>query len=457
MRIEDLTEKILELIGGKTNVCDVQNCMTRLRVTVADMEKVDVPNLMALEDVLGVVKENPIQIILGPGKVQKAAAEFKSSLKDGYVKPVPLSLDKSWEDNKAAHATHHRMNPLRDILAKVSGIFTPMIPAVIAAGLCSGIGGLLQQWAPQNLGALLYLSQFLQFIGNTFFYGFTVFTGIYAAKAFGASPALGGLLGAMTLTPASCALPGMGGGILGVILGAWVLSVIEKWLRNRVPDRITLLVTPFVSLLLSSVIFIYLIMPSAGWAAQGIVKGIRFLTDSPYLAVRLVTGFILSACFLPLVMGGHHHIFVVLYALELQLLGDISLLPCLIMAGAGQVGASLAIGLKAGKRGNTRMEKLIEKAIPGAVLGVGEPLIYGVTLPMKKPFLTAGLGAGFGGALCLAMKVRMCAWGISGIAAIPLMLDGAMMLYFLGALLLSYIMGFVITMVMVPGEGIQNG
>ena len=73
MRIEDLTEKILELIGGKNNVCDVQNCMTRLRVTVADMEKVDVPSLMALEDVLGVVKENPIQIILGPGKVQKLA------------------------------------------------------------------------------------------------------------------------------------------------------------------------------------------------------------------------------------------------------------------------------------------------------------------------------------------------------------------------------------------------
>lgn len=457
MTVADLAESILTLLGGKNNICDVQNCMTRLRVTVASMDHVDVPKLMALPEVLGVVKENPIQIILGPGKVQKVAAEFKDSLKDGYVKPVPLSPHKSWEDNKAAHATHHRMNPIKNGLAKVSGIFTPMIPAVIAAGLCTGFGGLLQQWAPQNMGAILYLSQFLQFIGNTFFYGFTVFTGIYAAKAFGASPVLGGLLGAMTLTPASCTLPGMGGGILGVILGAWILATLEKWLKKQVPDRITLLVTPFVSLLLSSVIFIYLIMPSAGWLAQGIARGIRFLTDSPYLVVRLLTGFALSACFLPLVMGGHHHIFVVLYALELQLLGDISLLPCLIMGGAGQIGASLAIGLKAGKLGNSRMEKLVKKAIPGAILGVGEPLIYGVTLPLKKPFLTAGLGAGFGGALCLALRVRMCAWGISGLAALPLMKNGQMMLYFLGALLLSYMMGFLITLVMVPGEVIKNG
>ena len=99
MNIPDLTEQILSLLGGKENIVSAQNCMTRLRVMLQDLNQADVPSLMSLEDVMGVVKENPIQIILGPGKVQKVAAEFQDSLKTGYVKPVPLSVDKSWEDN----------------------------------------------------------------------------------------------------------------------------------------------------------------------------------------------------------------------------------------------------------------------------------------------------------------------------------------------------------------------
>ena len=251
-------------------------------------------------------------------------------------------------------------------------------------------------------------------------------------------------------------MAGLGGGILGVILGAYILSVIENWLKNRLPNQITLLVTPLVSMLLSVVLYVFILMPVTGWLAQAVVSGIRFFTASPYLVLRLITGFLLGAMFLPMVMGGHHHIFVVLYALELQQMEDISLLPCFIMAGAGQVGASLAVWLRAKQAGNRRMEELIRKAIPAAILGVGEPLIYGVTLPMKKPFLTAGLGAGFGGALCLGAGVRMCAWGISGLAAVPLMKTPAMMLWFLGALLLSYVMGFVITALLIRKDAMQN-
>ena len=155
-------------------------------------------------------------------------------------------------------------------------------------------------------------------------------------------------------------------------------------------------------------------------------------------------------------MGGYHHIFVILYALELQQVGEICLLPCFIMAGAGQVGACLALLIKAKHMGNHRIENLISKSLPAAFLGVGEPLIYGVTLPMKKPFLTAGLGAGFGGALCLAFGVRMCGWGISGLAAVFLMKTPGMMLVFLAALALSYLMAFVITAVHIRKEAIGN-
>lgn len=456
MNAADLAEQIMGLVGGRGNVLSAQNCMTRLRVTVLNMEQVNIPELMNLEDVTGVVKDNPVQIILGPGKAQKVGLEFTDSMKEGYVKPIPLSLDKSWEDNKAAHATHHRQNVVKDVLARVSGVFTPVIPAVIAAGLCSGIGGLLSQSAAGQTGFLLILSQLLSLIGNTFFTGFTVFTGIYAAKAFGGSPALGGLLGAFGFHPLLSSVPGSGGGILGVLIGVFILCKIEAFLKKWIPDVITLLITPLVTILLSGTIYIYLIMPATGWLTEILITGLRFLTDSPYFLVRILVGFILGASFLPIVMGGYHHVFVVLYALELQQAGDISLLPCFIMAGAGQVGASMAICLKAKLAGNHRMKTLILKALPGALLGIGEPLIYGVTLPMQMPFLTAGLGAGFGGALCCAARVHMCAWGISGLAAVPLMEKPYMMVWFLGGLLLSYAMGFVITTLAVPKGAVEH-
>ena len=146
----------------------------------------------------------------------------------------------------------------------------------------------------------------------------------------------------------------------------------------------------------------------------------------------------------------------ILYALELQQLGEISILPCFIMAGAGQIGASLAVSLKARASGNRKIPETVKKALPAALLGMGEPLIYGVTLPLKKPFVTAGLGAGIGGALCLGLKIRMGAWGTSGLAAIPLMKTPRMMLLFLGALAAAVFGGFLLTVLFLRKGAIKN-
>ncbi|NLB21538.1 MAG: PTS glucose transporter subunit IIB, partial [Clostridium sp.] len=114
------------------------------------------------------------------------------------------------------------------------------------------------------------------------------------------------------------------------------------------------------------------------------------------------------------------------------------------MAGAGQVGAAIAISIIAKRVQNKRMMKVITGALPAGFLGVGEPLIYGVTLPLFKPFITAGLGAGFGGAYVMLTHVLANAWGPSGLVAIPIMKPESMLNFFIG-LLISYIAGFIIT------------
>ena len=195
---------------------------------------------------------------------------------------------------------------------------------------------------------------------------------------------------------------------------------------------------------------ILVIMPITGLISNGLVGIVGAVCMSESIFVRMIAGFLGSFLFLPLVAMGMHHGLVALYTVQLETIGFVTLYPALAMAGAGQVGAAIAIWLKARKVGNKRMMSVIGGALPAGVLGVGEPLIYGVTLPMGKPFITAGLGAGFGGAFCMAMKVAATTWGPSGVLALPIMVAGGtsattQMLCYVVGLVISYIMGFIIT------------
>ena len=131
------------------------------------------------------------------------------------------------------------------------------------------------------------------------------------------------------------------------------------------------------------------------------------------------------------------------------------------MAGFGQVGAALAIYIKAKHTGNLRLKKIIAGALPAGVMGVGEPLVYGVTLPMGKPFLTAGIGAGFGGAFIMLMEVASTTWGPSGLLGAFVMTggpNGAVMsiIYFCIGLAVSFIMGFLITWLVIKDQDVAD-
>jgi PTS system sucrose-specific IIC component len=124
------------------------------------------------------------------------------------------------------------------------------------------------------------------------------------------------------------------------------------------------------------------------------------------------------------------------------------------MAGAGQVGAAIALWVKCRK--NKQLTKLIKGALPVGILGVGEPLIYGVTLPLGKPFITAGLGAGFGGAFVMLTGVTAGAWGPSGLVAIPLMQSGMKMLNYFFGIIISYIGGFIVTYLVIRDSDVKD-
>lgn len=472
---EQLMNDVVRFLGGSDNIQSVTNCMTRLRVTVKDKSRVQFAALKNVEGVMGVVDAETLQIVLGPGTAKKVTDQM---IEHYHLKSTPVinedHSNEDWQLNKQTVKSKQTKTKLKRALEVIANIFVPIIPAIIAAGIFQGFGSLLSQLLAQGtLSGNFWTGTQLLFslIGTSFLGYFAIYTGINAAKQFGATEALGGMIGAMSIaaplvnlstllglydaeTPLNSILTTGKGGIIGVIIGVYLLSRIEKMIRKAIPDVLDLMVTPVLSLLITAILFVLIIMPLSGFFSDWLVKFLNFFIASQNPIISVLSGYILSALFLPMVLLGLHHGLIPIYAIQLETLGGVTLFPVLAMAGAGQVGAAIAIYLMARKNKDSRLQKVISGALPAGFLGIGEPLIYGVTLPLGKPFLTAGLGAGFGGAYAMLMGVKATAWGPSGLVALPLIFPEKMLHYFIG-LVIAYIGGFVVTTLMMKAEDIQ--
>ena len=362
-----------------------------------------------------------------------------------------------------------KRNRIRSALRIIGDIFIPLLPGIICAGLCGGVASLIvqvvQDYAEQDGWVFVY--HILSLINSSMVTFLTAWAGYRAAERFGGTPILGGMLGMITTqgginaisavlglynaeVPLDSILYSGKGGVLAVIMGALLIANAEKIIRRGMPESIDVIFTPLLTMIICVIPYIVFIMPLFGYISSGIVWLFGRACLSGNVFVRAVSGFLASAFFLPLVATGMHHGLVALYSVQLQELGYVTLYPALAMAGAGQVGAALALWKKAMKVGNTDLCSVIAGALPAGLLGVGEPLIYGVTLPLGRPFLTAGLGAGFGGAFIMVMQVASTGWGPSGLLGAFLMTAGQggparSVLLYLTALVISYIAGFLIT------------
>ncbi|SDC35742.1 PTS system IIB component, Glc family /PTS system IIC component, Glc family [Pelagirhabdus alkalitolerans] len=469
---EQLLDKIVELVGGKDNIRSATNCMTRLRIRIKDHDLIEIDKLKNTEGVMGVVEEETLQIVVGPGKAKKVA----DLLKEKYQVSQAASVTEDWQENKDAIKQNQNKGKVKQTLETISGIFIPMIPAIIAAGIFNGFSSLIGTMQGEGIidGQFWETVRLLfALIGTGFLGYFAIFTGINAAKRFGATEALGGMIGAISIAapiddisqlyglfdadePLNSILTTGKGGIIGVIFGVFILAKIEKAVRKRVPDVLDLIVTPLVTLLATTLLFVFVVMPVSGFLSDWLVDALSIIIGSENAVVSVISGYILAAVFLPMVLLGLHHGLIPIYAIQLEALGGVTLFPVLAMAGGGQVGAAIAIYLISKKVGNDRMKQVIAGALPAGILGIGEPLIYGVTLPLGKPFITAGLGAGFGGAYVMMMNVMANAWGPSGLVAVPLM-HADKMVHFVIGIFISYIGGFVMTYLFIKRNDVRNG
>lgn len=448
---QSIAREIIEKLGSKDNIVVINNCMTRVRVSVKDNDKVDFENLDEIPGVIKVIKDDTIQVVVGPGKSKKIADEMKKLCGE-----ISASNDE-WKKTK--ESVKSKQSKFSSVLRRLANIFIPLIPAIIGAGLLNGIAGYFQNvYTAEGIKDMPMWITFFQTLGSGLFAYFAIFVGINSANEFGATPALGGVIGAITISGNinifskalglynaevplnSILIPGKGG-IIGVIIGVAILAWVEKQLRKIIPDFLDTILTPMISLLIVGTLTIFTIMPFAGVVSDGIIKVFSFfiMSEGP---MAIIGGFILAASFLPLLMVGLHHGLIPFYMVQLTQFGSISLFPILCMAGGGQIGGAAAIYIKA--KNNKKLRDIIRSAMPVAILGIGEPMLYGVTLPLGKPFITASIAGGIGGAFLAATKVQTIAFGPAGITAIPLVVPGKILYYIIG-LGISYIAGFIIT------------
>ncbi|MFF2847022.1 PTS transporter subunit EIIC [Streptomyces sp. NPDC058001] len=447
-------EAILPLVGGAANIVSVTHCMTRLRLTLTDRTLVQDDELRALPAVLGVVEDDTYQIVLGPGTVARVTPEFESLVEGerAKAKAVPASAQELASQGAALKAARKQKNatPFKLFLRRIANIFVPLIPALIGCGIIAGLNGLLV-----NLGWLPGITPALAAMASGFMALIAVFVGLNTAKEFGGTPILGGAVAAIIVFPGIANITAFGqklspgqGGVLGALGAAVLATYIEKWCRKWVPEAIDVLVTPTITVLLTGLVTIFGLMYVAGEVSTGIGTAANWLLDS----TGAFAGLVLGGLFLPLVMLGLHQALIPIHTTLIEQQGYTVLLPILAMAGAGQVGAAIAVYLRL--RHNRSIRNTIKSALPAGFLGVGEPLIYGVSLPLGRPFITACVGGAAGGAFVgffsmLGDKVGSTAIGPSGWALFPL-LDGnhglgTTVAIYGGGLLTGYLAGFLAT------------
>ncbi len=449
MNINETAKALLPLLGGKDNIVSAAHCATRLRLVLADDSLVQKSAVEKVEGVKGCFSNaGQLQIIFGTGLVNKVYAEF--------IKVAGISESSKSE---AADAAARKLNPFQRIARLLSNIFVPIIPAIVASGLLMGLLGMVKTygWADANSALFIMLDMF----SSAAFIILPILIGFTAAKEFGGNPYLGATLGGILTHPALTNAWGVAGGfhtmnffgmevamigyqgtVFPVLLAVWFMSLLEKRLRKIIPDALDLILTPFLTVIITGFVALLFIGPAGRVLGDGISLVLSTLiTHAGWLA-----GLLFGGLYSVIVITGIHHSF---HAIEAGLLGNPNigvnfLLPIWSMANVAQGGACLAVYFK------TRDAKIKAIVIPSAfsaMLGITEAAIFGINLRFIKPFLAALAGGALGGAWVVANHVNMTAVGLTGIPGIAIVQGNSIVNYLIG-LVIAFGAAFIISLLL---------
>ena len=411
--------QILDAIGGKDNLASEAHCATRLRLVIADNEKVKKSVLENIDGVKGVFEaQGQLQIIIGTGTVNKVYAEF--------IKIAGVEAASKDDVKKAAAA---KAPWYKRAVKTLGDIFVPIIPAIVATGLLCGLLGGLSRAFPSMADSQIY--KLLDIFSNAALTFLPILIAVSAAKIFGANVYLGAVIGMIMIHPNlinawsvgdgkdlptlwswfgvwDIRATGYQGHVIPVVIAVLLLSVIEKKLHKKVPEMFDLFVTPLVSVLITGFLTMTVIGPVFSQIESWVLSGAQWLISIPFG----IGSFLMGAAYAPTVVAGVHHMY---NAIELSMIADNGKniwMPIATAANVAQGAAALAVAIK------TKNKKTKSMALPAslsAFMGITEPAIFGVNVRFVKPLIAGMVGGACGAAVASIMNVYATANGVTGI------------------------------------------
>ncbi|TXY09295.1 PTS transporter subunit EIIC [Vibrio mimicus] len=446
--LEIIADEIERHIGGFENVATLTNCMTRVRLVLKDRSQFNMGALREVDGIKGVVDAGEqYQIIVGMGTAAKVTGVLQKRMSGSGVET---------QTNAPANAQPFSV---RRALNTLAAIFVPTIPALIGCGLVLGIVNIFKLVSPEFVAAYPEIFDLFTVVGKAVFAVLSVMIGMNTAKELHASPAIGAVMAAILAAPGlaniqlfgNTLVPG-GGGMFAVLLVCVFSSKFELWFRSHCKESLDLILTPTLTILVSSAVALLVLQPIAHavnvWL--GNLVSVALLNES---AGSVAVGGVLGGGFLFLLLTGLHQGLIPIHAQILETFGLNYLFPILAMGGMGQVGAAAYVFLKTK---NERLKKTITGALPVGILGVGEPLLFGVSLPLGKTFIAGCIGGFAGGAMMAAFKVGIIIpFGTAGLSLIPLVGEGQIP-SFLFAVLAAWVVGFIASMLLGFTEPVEK-
>ena len=423
---------ILDQVGGSKNIVSAAHCATRLRLVIADNSKADKEAIENVDGVKGVFEASgQLQIILGTGTVNKVFDEFIS------IAGITAS-----SKAEAKEAAAQKQNIFMRAVKLLGDIFVPIIPAIVASGFLMGIMNSLDfminnGFISMDTSSSIYV--FANLFSNTAYTFLQILIAFSAAKAFGANPYLGAVIGMIMINPAlqnaytvategvqqtqsvffglyDIDMVGYQGHVIPVVIAVWVLSVIEKKLHKIVPEVLDLFVTPLVSVFVTGYLTLSIIGPVFVWAENAILGGIQWLLTLPLGIGSLIMG----GLYAPTVVTGIHQMYTAIDIGQIAQYGVTYWLPLASAANVAQGAAALAVALK------SRDKKIKSLALPSslsAFMGITEPAIFGVNLRFFRPFIAGCIGGGCGALYASLVHLGAKGTGVTGIFGILLCLE----------------------------------
>ncbi|QKS70507.1 PTS sucrose transporter subunit IIBC [Paenalkalicoccus suaedae] len=436
MNYRNEAENILEAIGGQENIQAMTHCATRLRLVLQDEELIDQKRLDDMDIVKGTFSTaGQYQIILGTGIVNNVYREL-----------VAITGIEEMSKDDVKQAGSKKGNPLQRFVKMLSDIFVPIIPAIVAAGLLMGIHNVFTATGLFIDDASLIdvyphledTAAMINTFSNAAFVFLPILIGFSAAKRFGGNAYLGAALGMIMVHPDLLNGYGYGeaivnnevpvwnilgleiervgyqGTVLPVLVASFVLAKIEIGIRKIMPAALDNLLTPLLTIILTSFITFVAVGPFTRSAGDVLTNGIVWL----YETAGFVGGALMGVLYAPFVITGMHHSFI---AVETQLLANVMvtggsfIFPIAAMSNIAQGAAAIAVIFITR---NKKMKSVASAAGISSLLGITEPAMFGVNLKLKYPFVAAIIGSAVASAYITFNQTLSVALGAAGLPGI---------------------------------------